>query len=165
MLNNKSILITGGTGSFGQKFVKTILRKYKKVKKIIIFSRDELKQHEMSMNLSYQWILARQRRRWGSASVFGIPGLFGRCARPFEESTGNLPEIRWMPRWPEWCAGILGDSTRYRGALPAWGIAERRSREGKTYSVILSNGLPARSIADVTGLGLQEAVPEYIPKD
>ncbi len=52
MLNNKTILITGGTGSFGQKFVKTILNKYKKVKKIIIFSRDELKQHEMSQEIN-----------------------------------------------------------------------------------------------------------------
>lgn len=47
MLNNKSILITGGTGSFGKKFVETILRDYPQVKKIIIYSRDELKQFEL----------------------------------------------------------------------------------------------------------------------
>ncbi len=47
MLNNKSILITGGTGSFGKSFVKIITKKYKKIKKLIIFSRDELKQFEM----------------------------------------------------------------------------------------------------------------------
>ena len=52
MLNNKSILITGGTGSFGQKFIKTILKKYKKVKKVIIFSRDELKQHDMAQKIN-----------------------------------------------------------------------------------------------------------------
>ena len=46
MLNNKSILITGGTGSFGKKFIKTILDKYKP-KKVIEYSRDELKQYEM----------------------------------------------------------------------------------------------------------------------
>lgn len=46
MFNNKSILITGGTGSFGKHFTKTILRNYKP-KKLIIFSRDELKQFEM----------------------------------------------------------------------------------------------------------------------
>ena len=46
MLNNKSILITGGTGSFGKKFVETVLEKYKP-KKLVIFSRDELKQYEM----------------------------------------------------------------------------------------------------------------------
>jgi len=45
-MNNKSILITGGTGSFGQKFVETCLLKFKP-KKIIIYSRDELKQFEM----------------------------------------------------------------------------------------------------------------------
>ena len=47
MFENKNILITGGTGSFGKNLVDHILKKYKKVKKIIIFSRDELKQHEM----------------------------------------------------------------------------------------------------------------------
>jgi len=47
MLNNKVILITGGTGSFGQKFTEIIFAKYKP-KKVIIFSRDEFKQHEMS---------------------------------------------------------------------------------------------------------------------
>ena len=46
MINNKTILITGGTGSFGQKFVGHILKKFKP-KKLIIFSRDELKQYEM----------------------------------------------------------------------------------------------------------------------
>lgn len=47
MLNNKSVLITGGTGSFGKKFVETILRRYPEVKKIAIYSRDELKQFEL----------------------------------------------------------------------------------------------------------------------
>ena len=47
MLNNKTVLITGGTGSFGKKFVETILRDYPNVKKIIIYSRDELKQFEL----------------------------------------------------------------------------------------------------------------------
>ena len=46
MFNNQSILITGGTGSFGQKYVKTLLERYNP-KKIIIYSRDELKQFEM----------------------------------------------------------------------------------------------------------------------
>ena len=44
MLNNKVVLITGGTGSFGKKFIETILDRYPEVKKIIIYSRDELKQ-------------------------------------------------------------------------------------------------------------------------
>jgi len=46
MLNNKTILVTGGTGSFGKKFIKTILDKYEP-KKVIVYSRDELKQFEM----------------------------------------------------------------------------------------------------------------------
>ena len=47
MLNGKVVLITGGTGSFGNKFVETILRDYPNVKKIVIFSRGELKQYNM----------------------------------------------------------------------------------------------------------------------
>jgi UDP-N-acetylglucosamine 4,6-dehydratase len=43
-----SILITGGTGSFGQEFVKTIIRQNKNLKRLVIYSRDELKQYEMS---------------------------------------------------------------------------------------------------------------------
>uniref|UniRef100_UPI00272BCA3D polysaccharide biosynthesis protein n=1 Tax=Pseudoalteromonas sp. TaxID=53249 RepID=UPI00272BCA3D len=50
MLNNKTVLITGGTGSFGKKFIETILARYPDVKKIIIFSRDELKQSELRMS-------------------------------------------------------------------------------------------------------------------
>jgi len=46
MLNNKSILVTGGTGSFGKQFIRTILERYTP-KKIIVYSRDELKQFEM----------------------------------------------------------------------------------------------------------------------
>ena len=47
MLNGKSVLITGGTGSFGNKFVETILKRYPEVKRIVIYSRDELKQFEL----------------------------------------------------------------------------------------------------------------------
>ena len=47
MLNGKSVLITGGTGSFGKKFVETILNRYPEVKRIVIYSRDELKQFEL----------------------------------------------------------------------------------------------------------------------
>lgn len=46
MFNDKSILITGGTGSFGKQYVRTILERYRP-KKLIIYSRDELKQFEM----------------------------------------------------------------------------------------------------------------------
>ena len=49
-LDKKTILITGGTGSFGKRFVRTVLERYK-LKKIIVFSRDELKQSEMYNDL------------------------------------------------------------------------------------------------------------------
>ncbi|MFV7790724.1 UDP-N-acetylglucosamine 4,6-dehydratase (inverting) [Aliarcobacter lanthieri] len=51
MFNGKNILITGGTGSFGKKYTKILLEKYKP-NKIIIFSRDELKQYEMSQEFN-----------------------------------------------------------------------------------------------------------------
>jgi UDP-N-acetylglucosamine 4,6-dehydratase len=47
MFNDKSILITGGTGSFGKQYTKTILERYQP-RRIVIFSRDELKQFEMA---------------------------------------------------------------------------------------------------------------------
>jgi len=50
-LKNKTLLVTGGTGSFGKAFAKKILKSYKDIKKLIIFSRDELKQFEMSQTL------------------------------------------------------------------------------------------------------------------
>jgi UDP-N-acetylglucosamine 4,6-dehydratase/5-epimerase len=52
MLKNKTILITGGTGSFGQAFLSTCLKKNIRPKKIIILSRDELKQSEMQLKFS-----------------------------------------------------------------------------------------------------------------
>ena len=48
MLNDKNILITGGTGSFGKMFTKMILERYPNVKRLVIYSRDELKQFEMA---------------------------------------------------------------------------------------------------------------------
>lgn len=49
---NKSILITGGTGSFGNAFINFLLEKHKSIKKLVIFSRDELKQHDQKIKLS-----------------------------------------------------------------------------------------------------------------
>lgn len=46
---NSSILITGGTGSFGKAFVKTVLERWPKIKRLVVFSRDELKQFEMNL--------------------------------------------------------------------------------------------------------------------
>ena len=54
MLNNKSVLITGGTGSFGQMFVKSIIKKYPKIKRLVIFSRDELNKVKCQLNFQSQ---------------------------------------------------------------------------------------------------------------
>ena len=51
MFNNKNILITGGTGSFGNEFVSHLLKNYK-CNKIIVFSRDELKQYDMRIKFN-----------------------------------------------------------------------------------------------------------------
>ena len=51
LFNHKNILITGGTGSFGKKFIEIVLKKYAP-KKVIVFSRDELKQFEMQQVFS-----------------------------------------------------------------------------------------------------------------
>jgi UDP-N-acetylglucosamine 4,6-dehydratase/5-epimerase len=52
MLNDKSILITGGTGSFGKAFVRTVLKQFPGIKRLVVFSRDELKQFEMAQEFS-----------------------------------------------------------------------------------------------------------------
>ena len=48
MFTDKSILVTGGTGSFGKKFMRTVLERYRP-RRLIVFSRDELKQYEMQI--------------------------------------------------------------------------------------------------------------------
>jgi UDP-N-acetylglucosamine 4,6-dehydratase (inverting) len=57
MLTDKSILITGGTGSFGRAFVRTVLERYPDIRRLVIYSRDELKQFEM------QQLFPTQRHR------------------------------------------------------------------------------------------------------
>ena len=52
MLNEKSILITGGTGSFGKKCTEILLNKYPDIRRLIIYSRDELKQFDMAQKFS-----------------------------------------------------------------------------------------------------------------
>lgn len=52
MLADKSILITGGTGSFGSKFAQTLLTHHPHIRRLVIFSRDELKQFEMAQQFS-----------------------------------------------------------------------------------------------------------------
>jgi UDP-N-acetylglucosamine 4,6-dehydratase len=52
MLQSKSIMVTGGTGSFGKAFVKTVLERYPDIKRLVVYSRDELKQSEMNEEFS-----------------------------------------------------------------------------------------------------------------
>lgn len=52
MLKEKSVLITGGTGSFGKAFVRTVLRRYPNIERLVVYSRDELKQFEMEQQFS-----------------------------------------------------------------------------------------------------------------
>jgi UDP-N-acetylglucosamine 4,6-dehydratase (inverting) len=55
VLSSRSILITGGTGSFGKAFVRRVLRDYPDMKRLVIFSRDELKQFEMSQEFGDEY--------------------------------------------------------------------------------------------------------------
>ena len=77
MLDEKSVLITGGTGSFGKRFVSTVLERYR-TKKLIVFSRDELKQREMQ-----QEFLGRDRGRL--LFVIGDVRDSGRLYRAFDQ--------------------------------------------------------------------------------
>jgi UDP-N-acetylglucosamine 4,6-dehydratase (inverting) len=52
MFSGKSILVTGGTGSFGKAFAETVLRRFPDVRRLVVYSRDELKQYEMAQKLS-----------------------------------------------------------------------------------------------------------------
>ncbi|PZN55301.1 MAG: UDP-N-acetylglucosamine 4,6-dehydratase (inverting) [Proteobacteria bacterium] len=54
MLNGKSVLVTGGTGSFGKAFLKTVLARYPGIGRLVVYSRDELKQFELRQTLSEQ---------------------------------------------------------------------------------------------------------------
>ena len=72
MLNNKTILVTGGTGSFGKKFIKTVFEQYEP-KKIIVYSRDELKQFEMQF--SSDFIKYEDKIRYFIGDVRDLPRL------------------------------------------------------------------------------------------
>ena len=53
MLNEKRILITGGTGSFGKQFIEEALKKFPNIKRLVVFSRDELKQYELAQKFPH----------------------------------------------------------------------------------------------------------------
>ena len=52
MFTDRVLLITGGTGSFGQEFVRTVLERYPRIRRLVVYSRDELKQFEMQQRFS-----------------------------------------------------------------------------------------------------------------
>ncbi len=79
---DKKVLVTGGTGSFGKKFVEIMLNEYHPAR-LIIFSRDELKQHEMP----------RQRLRSPQPEVF-----YRRRARPAAPAPGDARRRYRCPR-------------------------------------------------------------------
>lgn len=78
MLNNKVILVTGGTGSFGKKFIQTIFEKYPDIKKVIVFSRDEYKQFLMQNMPEFKPYLTKMR------FFIGDVRDSGRLSRAFE---------------------------------------------------------------------------------
>lgn len=78
MLNNKVILVTGGTGSFGKKFIQTIFEKYPNIKKVIVFSRDEYKQFLMQNMPEFKPYLTKMR------FFIGDVRDSGRLSRAFE---------------------------------------------------------------------------------
>ncbi|MBU2264794.1 UDP-N-acetylglucosamine 4,6-dehydratase (inverting) [Patescibacteria group bacterium] len=69
-LNNKTVLVTGGTGSFGRKFVTHLLKNYS-IKKVIVFSRDELKQSQMREEINDE----QDRVRFFLGDVRDLPRL------------------------------------------------------------------------------------------
>lgn len=48
MFNGKTILVTGGTGSFGRAFVRTLFERFPRIERVVVLSRDEMKQYEMA---------------------------------------------------------------------------------------------------------------------
>ena len=79
-LNDKPVLVTGGTGSFGKHFLKTVISQYKS-RRLIVFSRDELKQFEMQQEFSQEkYPFAAQARGW--RSIPAPPRCMRRCAPP-----------------------------------------------------------------------------------
>ena len=87
MLNHKSVLITGGTGSFGKKFVETILNRYPEVKRIVIYSRDELKQFELKQKYPHDQY---PQLRFFAVFLFnGTLSLFFLLATPHGANLGS----------------------------------------------------------------------------
>ena len=74
MFTNKTILVTGGTGSFGKKFIKTVLNRYNP-QKIIIYSRGELKQFDMQNSSDFKKYDNQDKLRFFIGDVRDLPRL------------------------------------------------------------------------------------------
>ena len=71
MFENKNILVTGGTGSFGRFFIKTLLKNYNP-NKMIVFSRDELKQYEMQCDPELSLYHSKDKIRYFIYQMFSF---------------------------------------------------------------------------------------------
>ena len=79
--SDSSILVTGGTGSFGKRFVKPLLERHKP-RRVIVYSRDELKQYEMAQTLAGAAACATSSATCATASASSAP-----CAASTTSST------------------------------------------------------------------------------
>jgi len=75
MLNGKSLLITGGTGSFGREAIKTVLSDFPGVARVVVYSRDELKQFEMQQDPELQALDTDRKLRFFIGDVRDKPRL------------------------------------------------------------------------------------------
>jgi FlaA1/EpsC-like NDP-sugar epimerase len=80
MLSKKNILVTGGTGSFGRAFIRTVLERHPDVGRVVVLSRDELKQFEMQQEF-------RRAGMPGCASSWATCATRRACAAPSKAST------------------------------------------------------------------------------
>ena len=85
MFSGKSILITGGTGSFGKRFVATLLKDFQPAR-IVVYSRDELKQFEMQREFDLTCVLVTHNR-----------ALAASCDRSLRLQGGRLVEVDRSP--------------------------------------------------------------------
>jgi len=76
MLNNKTVLVTGGTGSFGKKLIETIFDRYPSLKKVIVYSRDEYKQFFMQNMPAFSDAVIREKIRFFIGDVRDAERLY-----------------------------------------------------------------------------------------
>ena len=94
MLNDSSILVTGGTGSFGKRFIQTVLERYEP-KKLIVFSRDELKQYEMQQELPDSIMVLRYFI--GDVRDLPLTNSNGRCRLCHAPQLKRVPAAEYNP--------------------------------------------------------------------